>query len=178
MKTAVELYEISKTKASEIVEDILKGVREHIIQRCEEEANKGATYYSIYLKRGLSFTKTLLLGECIKLVKEFEDNGYKISIEDTGNGYYVDFAMRFSWNDRLVEFNDRSFGYNELLYTTDDGLVTDELRVSWKEVRLKIIKELRNLFLEVLGLAEVMLENNEKEEYINEFDKIVKRGEM
>ena len=40
-------------------------------------------------------------------------------------------------------------------------------------MRLKIIEELRNLFLEVL-----MLENNEKEEYIKEFDKIVKQGEM
>lgn len=49
IKTATELYEISKTKVPEIVADILKGVREHIIQRCEEEANKGATYYSIYL---------------------------------------------------------------------------------------------------------------------------------
>lgn len=47
-----------------------------------------------------------------------------------------------------------------------------------KEMRLKIIEELRNLFLEVLGLVEVMLENNEKEEYIKEFDKIVKQGEM
>ena len=45
-------------------------------------------------------------------------------------------------------------------------------------MRLKIIEELRNLFLEVLGLVEVMLENNEKEEYIKEFDKLVKQGEM
>ena len=41
-----------------------------------------------------------------------------------------------------------------------------------------MIEELRNLFLEVLDLAEGMLENNEKEEYINEFDKIIKQGEM
>lgn len=43
---------------------------------------------------------------------------------------------------------------------------------------IQIIEELRNLFLEVLDLADVMLENNQKEEYINEFDKIVKQGEM
>ena len=41
-----------------------------------------------------------------------------------------------------------------------------------------MIEELRNLFLEVLDLAEWMLENNEKEEYINEFNKIIKQGEM
>ena len=122
MKTAMELYEISKTKAPEIVEDILKGVREHVIQRCEEEANKGATYYSIYLKKGLFLTKTLLLEECIKLAKEFEENGYKVSIEDNGNGYYVDFIMYFSWSGELIKFDVRSFDYNELLYTTDNRL--------------------------------------------------------
>lgn len=125
IKTAQELYEISKNKAPEIVAGILDGVREHIIQRCEEEANEGATYYSIYLKKGLSYTKDLLLEECIKLVKEFENNGYKVSIEDSGNGYYANFVMRFSWNNKIVKFNDRSFGHNELLYTTDSGVITD-----------------------------------------------------
>ena len=96
IKTAQELYKISKNKAPEIVAGILDGVREHIIQRCEEEANKGATYYSIYLKKGLSFVKDLLLEECIKIAKEFENNGYKVSIENNGNGYYVDFIMYFS----------------------------------------------------------------------------------
>lgn len=124
MKTATELYEISQTKAPEIVANILDGVKEHIIERCEEEANKGATHYSIYLKRGLFFTKDLLLEECIKLVKEFEDNGYKVSIEDSGNSYYVDFVMIFSWGDAVVKYN-RGFGHNELLYTTDDGITTN-----------------------------------------------------
>lgn len=125
IKTAQELYEISKNKAPEIVAGILEGVREHIIQRCEDEANKGATYYSIYLKKGLSYTKDLLLEECIKIVKEFENNGYKVSIEDNGNGYYVDFIMHFSWSDKVVELNGRSFGHKELLYTTDNGIITD-----------------------------------------------------
>ena len=125
IKTAQEIYEISKNKAPEIVAGILDGVREHIIQRCEEEANKGETYYSIYLKKGLPFSKDLLLEECIKLVKEFENNGYKVSIENSGNYYYTNFVMRFSWDDKIVKFNDRSFGHNELLYTTDNGVVTD-----------------------------------------------------
>lgn len=125
IKTAQELYEISQTKAPEIVAGILDGVREHIIERCEEEANKGATYYSIYLKKGLFYTKDLLLEECIKIAKEFENNGYKVSIEDSGNGYYANFVIRFSWDDKIVKFNDRSFGHNELLYTTDSGAITD-----------------------------------------------------
>lgn len=124
IKTAQELYKISQIKAPEIVASILDGVREHIIQQCEQEANEGATYYSIYLKKGLFYIKDLLLEECIKIAKEFENNGYKVSIEDNGNGYYVDFIMRFSWNDKVIKFDSRSFGHNELLYTTDNGIIT------------------------------------------------------
>ena len=125
IKTSTELYEISKTKTPEIVADILSGVKEHVVDRCEEEANKGATYYSCYLKKGLSFIGDLLLEECIKLAKEFESKGYKVSIEDNGNGYYVDYIMRFSWNGKLVKFDGGSFGHNKLLYTTDNGMISD-----------------------------------------------------
>lgn len=66
-----------------------------------------------------------------------------------------------------------------MIYDKWVNIIPNRLCVSYgKEMRLKIIEELRNLFLEVLGLVEVMLENNEKEEYIKEFDKIVKQGEM
>ena len=41
IKTAEELYKITLDRRPEIVERILVGVREHIIERCEEEANKG-----------------------------------------------------------------------------------------------------------------------------------------
>ena len=109
IKTAQELYEISKNKAPEIVAGILDGVREHIIQRCEEEANEGATYYSIYLKKGLSYTKDLLLEECIKLVKEFENNGYKVEVKEVKNFikwiekllriYEPEYLMVISWKD-------------------------------------------------------------------------------
>lgn len=55
MKTAQELYEISKRRTPEIVAKILYGAKEHIIQRCEEEADKGSTNYTIYLNQGLIF---------------------------------------------------------------------------------------------------------------------------
>lgn len=119
MKIAQELYEISKSKAPEIVANILDGVKEHIIQRCEQEANQGGTYYSIDLKRGYHVVKDLLLEECIDIAKEFEHCGYKVSIEDKGNGYYVNFVMTFSWNG-IVKDNSGILGY-KLLYTTDRG---------------------------------------------------------
>lgn len=116
MKTANELYEITQKQIPKIVENIMDGVKEHIIQRCEEEALKGATYYEIYLKHGIFFVKDKLLEECIKLAKEFEDNGYKVSIEDDGNGYYVNFIMRFTWHGEVVRCRDV-----EILYDTDNG---------------------------------------------------------
>lgn len=117
IKSAKELYEISQESAPKIVADILNGVRTHVIQKSEEEAYNGATSYTIYLKNGLSYVKNLLLDECIKIAKEFEDKGYKVSIGDSGNGFYISFYMEFSW-DGSIESSSRS-----CLYTTDKGII-------------------------------------------------------
>lgn len=123
MKTAEELFEISNKTVPEKVAQILDGVREHIIARCEEEANNGATYYEIQLKSCVHYLKDLLLEECIKLVKEFEDNGYKIVIKDKGNGYYLNFSIIISWNGK--EKNDNGFvlAQGKILYTTEKGVI-------------------------------------------------------
>ena len=118
MKTAKELYNITQNSVPRIVNDILCGVKEHIIKRCEEEANRGKGHYTIYLKRGLSVAKKLLLEECIKLIKEFEDNGYKVYIEDIGNSYYIEFIIIVSWDEKYIKNNK-----NHILYTTDNGII-------------------------------------------------------
>lgn len=122
MKTAKELYKISKEQAPLLVKAVLDGVKEHSIERCEEEANKGSTYYSIYLKQTLGFAKELLLKECIKLVKDFEENGYKISIDDSGNGYYINFIITFSWDGIVHKKGSCSLYSREHLYDTDKGI--------------------------------------------------------
>lgn len=128
MKTAQELYEISKTKAQEIVAEILSGVKEKVILRCEEEAYKGATYYTIRLEQGLSYIKDLLLEECLKIAKEFENNEYKVSIEDHGNGYYINFRMTFSWNNKGTPSSSKLHNY--CLYNTDKGIIKEHERIS------------------------------------------------
>lgn len=115
--SAKELYEISQESVPKIVANILNGVRTHVIQKCEEVAYDGGTSYTIYLKNGLSYVKNLLLDECIKIAKEFENEGYKVSIGDRCNGYYVSFYMDFSW-DGSIEGSSRS-----CLYTTDKGII-------------------------------------------------------
>ena len=122
MKTAKELYEISKEQAPLLVKAVLDGVKEHSISRCEEEANKGSTYYSIYLKQTLGFAKELLLDKCIELVKEFDENGYKVSIDDSGNGYYINFIITFSWDGIVHKKGSCSLYDREHLYDTDKGI--------------------------------------------------------
>ena len=123
MKSASELHEISKKQAPILVKKVLDGVREHCIHRCLQEANDGSTYYSIYLKQTRSFAKELLLEECIKLAKEFEDNEYKVSIDDSGNGYYIDFIMTFSWDGNVKCRESNSFSMKRHLYDTERGVI-------------------------------------------------------
>ena len=123
MKSANELHEISKKQTPIIVNKVLDGVKEHCIHRCIQEANGGSTYYSIYLKQARSFVREVLLEECIKLAKEFEDNGYKVSIDDSGNGYYINLIMTFSWDGNVKCKESNSFGMKRHLYDTERGVI-------------------------------------------------------
>lgn len=129
MKSANELHEISKKQTPIIVNKVLDGVKEHCIHRCIQEANGGSTYYSIYLKQARSFVREVLLEECIKLAKDFEDNGYKVSIDDSGNGYYIDFIMTFSWDGNVKRKESNSFGTKRHLYDTDNGVINEEILI-------------------------------------------------
>jgi predicted hydrocarbon binding protein len=129
MRTASELYEFSKSQTPILVTEILKGVREHIIESCERDAAQGSTYYNIYLKKGRAFIKEALLDECIKMVKEFEEKGYKISIDDSGNGYYIDFIITTSWDGVVKKHSSyKSLSTCKHLYDTENGRckVTDK----------------------------------------------------
>ena len=119
IKTAEELYKIALDRRPEIVEHILVGVREHIIERCEEEANKGNTQYTIYLTKGNIVVKDLLLIKCLELAREFEEHGYNVVIRNykDADDEYVDFAITISWGN---ESNDIYKDYDnvEVLYRT------------------------------------------------------------
>lgn len=123
MKSASELYEFTMQQKPKLVEKVLEGVREHIIECLDRDSERGATYYSIYLKQERAFVKDLLLEECIKLAKDFEDNGYKVSIDDSGNGYYIDFIMTFSWDGNVKCKESNSFGIKRHLYDTERGVI-------------------------------------------------------
>lgn len=128
MKSAKELYKISKEQAPLLVKGVLNGVKEHCIERCEEEANIGSTTYAIYLKQTRKFAKELLLEKCIELVKDFEDSGYKVSIDDSGNGYYINFIITFSWDGVVRKKNDKHFDIYTHLYDTENGIANFEVK--------------------------------------------------
>lgn len=125
MLKAKELYEISQRRIPEIVDEIMCGVKEHIIERCEEEANKGGTFYTIYLKEGNIFVKEKLLEECFELAGFFENNGYKVSIDDGGNDTRILIYFTVSWNGKPEIIGRYGFGKNKHVYDTENG-VNDE----------------------------------------------------
>lgn len=136
IKTAEELYKITIDRRPEIVERILVGVREHIIERCEEEANRGNTQYTIYLIKGNIIVKDMLLAKCVELAKEFEKLGYNVVIKnykDAGDEY-VDFAITVSWGN---ESNDTYKDYDnvEVLYMTNNILYMT------REEKIKFLKQ-------------------------------------
>ena len=118
IKTAEELYKIAFDRRPEIVERILAGVREHIIERSEEEARKGNMYYKIYLNKGNIVVKDMLLAKCVELAKEFEGLGYNVVIRNYKDAdEYVQFAITISWgNENNYMYKD--YDNVEILYRT------------------------------------------------------------
>lgn len=122
MKSAEELLKISKEQAPKLVDEILDGVEEHIITRAEEEAMKGSTYYVIHLNKVRSFVEEMLKERCIELAHKFEANGYKVAIDDTGNGYWLNYNITLSWSGSVRHYD----GYihrPDFVYDTDQGAI-------------------------------------------------------
>lgn len=119
IKTAKELYKITLDRRPEIVESILAGVREHIIERCEEEANRGNTQYTIYLQKGNIVVKDLLLAKCLELAKEFEECGYNVVIRNYKdiNNEYTSFRITVYWGDE-DDYIYKDYDNVEVLYRT------------------------------------------------------------
>ena len=123
MRTANELYEFTMAQAPILVDRVLDGVKEHIVEKCEERARQGATNYSIYLKKEYAYIKDLLLEKCVELVKEFEDNGYEISIDDVGNEKYIEFVITVSWDGLLEYCPSRPFKKAKHLYDSVRNII-------------------------------------------------------
>lgn len=127
IKQADELLKLTRTKNTDLVDEVLKGVREHVAERCVMEANKGRCNYSIFLKKTYSYAEELLFEKCLKLVKEFEQHGYKVSIDGENYGDTVEYILTFSWNGEVKKYINKSpFNKEKHLYDTDNEIVSKE----------------------------------------------------
>ena len=123
MKTAEELYEISQRRIPEMVDEIMNGVKEHISERCEEEAYKGCTYYTCYLKNGNGFVRRMLVDRCMELADYFEEEKhYKVSIEDSGSDTKCSLYFTVSWDGKPKIIGNWGFGKSVHVYDTDNGI--------------------------------------------------------
>lgn len=105
MKTATELLHLAEKSAPKIVNNVFWGVREHIIKRCEQEALIGKTYYDIYLKPAPVFCQTLMFEKCMEIAKEFEQNGYFVSIDHYEEySERLNFVITISWGGKVKQF--------------------------------------------------------------------------
>ena len=149
MKKAEDLYEIAKKQTPILVKNIMQNVKQHTEKRCLEEATKGSTYYTMYLRKGTKFIKEELFRAVLEYIREFEKEGYKVSIEDDGNDYFVEFVITFSWNGLVLDCNGSTLEYRTHLYDTDrDG----NKRVDYLEklMRLQKIEDNINELKEVV----------------------------
>lgn len=128
MNTARELYEISKTSNLRIIKNIIKETKEYIIQRVESESNNGFVYSEIWLTRRPIQLKDFLIDGYIKLAKEFENNGYKVSINICENEFGIYFIITLSWNDEIKLCN-----HGLLVYATGKKINNKKRK---KEIRI------------------------------------------
>lgn len=86
---------------------------------------EGNTNYPFFLKQTREYNKTALLNACIDMVKMFENKGFKISIDDFGNGYWLDFCIVTSWSGKVEKCKSFTKRRNHL-YDTDNGIWEEE----------------------------------------------------
>lgn len=113
MKKAQELYKISKLKEKELIENKLKDIKKIISLKMEKSANDGFTYCTIFDESEIRL-KDILIDKYIKIVKEFENQGYKVSISVIDNSFIAIFTIYLSWDNKV-----RSENHGLLLYKSE-----------------------------------------------------------
>jgi hypothetical protein len=115
--SADELYQISIKCQDDIVKDILNGVEEHIDKRILEEAENGATDYTIDLNDIRTYCVNLLLDKLKIIASKYEAKKYKILITDSGNDYWSEIHFRVCWS-KILPPDGLCLRGSEILYET------------------------------------------------------------
>lgn len=128
MIKASDMLTLAKNNATEIINRIFEDsdFKEHSLYRIQQEAKEGKMVYDFYFREELLIElRDMLLTKIKPIIKEFEDNGFKVLVRDNGNGYWSDICVKFYWGDnkkewlRMLGKNDKYLGDFENIYTTE-----------------------------------------------------------
>lgn len=129
MIKASDMLKLSKESATTIIDEIFEksDFKEHSLKRIQEEARCGKLLYELHFDRGrlLADLRDMLLDKLEPIIKEFEDNGFKILIRDYGNGRWSNISVKFYWGDskeewyEIISANKNIIGTYENLYVTE-----------------------------------------------------------
>lgn len=98
IKPAKELLDFSKARNNVLVMNALKGLRERIIQACNERATDGCSFCSIDFEYIPLQARDTFLEKCAEILFEFEVLGYKCSIDDISTDKYTSSCiLTVSW---------------------------------------------------------------------------------
>lgn len=127
MIKASDMLKLSKESATTIIDEIFEksDFKEHSLKRIQEEASHGRLLYEFHFSRKLlTELRDMLLDKLESIIKEFEDNGFKVLIRDYGNRYWSNICVKFYWGDnreewcKIIGVNDNYLGAYENLYAT------------------------------------------------------------
>ena len=102
MIKASDMLKLSKESATTIIDEIFEksDFKEHSLKRIQEEARHGRLLYEFHFSRKLlTELRDMLLDKLESIIKEFEDNGFKVLIRDYGNRYWSNICVKFYWGD-------------------------------------------------------------------------------
>ena len=117
--TAASLLEKATVAEEDWAKKIIEGMREHIIIRIKEEAKKGNLKYHFTTKEFPSFAKTTVLTNLISLAHQFEDKGFKISIDLYTRGIDSGYHFNICWSDDN-RVPDLAYHQKNICYVTKD----------------------------------------------------------
>lgn len=84
-------------------------------KRLKKKQAKGGDYVH-HCGNIRSFYQDELLSECIKMIKPFEQHGFKVCITDEGNDYLSDIYIYLTWNNEDPRIHFSNFIDYQMIY--------------------------------------------------------------
>lgn len=119
MKSAEELRNIAEKSAPNYAKTLLfpPPLKRRIADICDTRAREGLTYYTHIVTIDPAFPEDVFLAQCIEFIKDFEANGYKVSIMEKV-GESNQFLITIFWLQARPHHICKVLNCDKILYTT------------------------------------------------------------